>query len=55
MALPLSVLLNLMVRVLDIHRPIGVAYSLPKTLLKEPLVTFPRRKRIQKNRLVVFY
>ena len=32
MALSRSALLNLMVRVVDIHGPIGVAYSLPKTL-----------------------
>ena len=32
-----------------------VAYSLPKTLLKELPVTFQRHKRIQKNWLVMLY
>jgi len=53
--LPPSVILNLMVRVLDTHRPIEVAFSLPKMLLKEPSVAFPRHKHIQKNRPVMLY
>ena len=50
MALPRrTVLLNLMVQVLDIHHPIRVGYSLPKTLLKEPSATFPRQAHPEKS------